>query len=164
MRDKFGRFVKGHKHSEKTKRKIYKRRLERKRKLGYINSFKTRKKMSKAKKGRIGKLSSRWKGGRYKNDAGYILVKKPNHPFCNNLGYVREHRLVVEKYLGRYLKPKETTHHINEIKDDNRIENLMLFKNGWYHFWFHKKGFCNLKGIIFDGRLLNNKRTGEHER
>jgi len=92
-----------------------------------------------------------WKGGKYKNN-GYIFILKPEHPFCNAIGYVREHRLVVEKYLKRYLKPKERVHHINEIKDDNRIENLMLFKNQTYHSWFHCKGFCNPKGIIFDGR------------
>lgn len=69
----------------------------------------------------------RWgKGGRIINTQGYIYIHKPDHPFCTRDGYVREHRLVMEKHLGRYLDPKEAVHHINGIKDDNRIENLQL--------------------------------------
>jgi len=97
-----------------------------------------------------------WKGDKVKQAKGYILIYQPNHPFHSKQNYVFEHRLVMEKHLGRYLKPKERVHHINNIVGDNRIENLMLFKNKVYHRWFHKKGFCNPKGIIFDGR--NKKR------
>ena len=58
------------------------------------------------------------------NDSGYVLVYKPEHPYSNGIGYVREHRLVMESYLGRYLNEEEVVHHINHIKTDNRIENL----------------------------------------
>lgn len=67
-----------------------------------------------------------WKGGRVYDDDGYIMLKMPEHPDANNHGYVREHRLVMEKHLGRRLNPKEYVHHINEKKDDNRPENLQL--------------------------------------
>src|ERR1035437_1767914 len=60
---------------------------------------------------------------------GYILIPAPNHPFKNSQGYVLEHRLVMEKSIGRYLTKTEIVHHINEITNDNRIENLQIMTN-----------------------------------
>lgn len=37
-----------------------------------------------------------------------------------------EHRYIMERHIGRKLGPKEHIHHINRIKDDNRIENLQI--------------------------------------
>ena len=93
-----------------------------------------------------------WKGGKYKHKKGYIYIFKPNHPFCDKRKYVFEHRLAVEKQIGRYLLPIETCHHINGIKDDNRIENLMAFVNISAHLRFEGKGKIEPDEIIFDGR------------
>ena len=101
-----------------------------------------------------------WKGGKNKDHGHYILILKPEHPFCSRHGYVLEHRIIIEAHLGRYLKSTEITHHRNEIRDDNRIENFILFKNEGFHMWFHRKNGNYSKGIIFDGRKLK-KRSGE---
>lgn len=80
--------------------------------------------------GRKGDKHPRWKGGRRK--AGeYIFLYAPDHPNAKpGKPYVQEHRLVMEKHLGRYLAPNEVIHHLNGVKDDNRIENLQLVQRG----------------------------------
>jgi hypothetical protein len=86
-----------------------------------------------------GSKNGNWIGGRVKNCRGYIEVLSPEHPHRTNKGRVAEHRLVMEKHIKRYLKPTEIVHHINEIRDDNRIENLALFSNKGTHTNFHRK-------------------------
>lgn len=73
----------------------------------------------------VGDRNPNFKGGRYVDDKGYIRVLRPEHPYSNR-GYVYEHRLVIEEALGRYLETWETVHHVNEVKLDNRVENLYL--------------------------------------
>lgn len=74
----------------------------------------------------VGSKHPRWKGGRKINSLGYVCIYEPNHPNCRSDGYVLEHRLVMEKHIGRYLERKEVVHHINQNKMDNKIENLEL--------------------------------------
>ena len=88
-----------------------------------------------------GKNHWNWKGKTI-NSQGYILIKNREHPFCDKHGYVREHRLVMEKELGRHLTPEEMPHHINGNKADNRIENLKLCIGNKGHSKFHLKVPC----------------------
>lgn len=56
--------------------------------------------------------------------SGYVLVSSKHPKSINSMYY--EHIIVMESHIGRLLKPYESVHHINEIKTDNRIENLFL--------------------------------------
>lgn len=95
-----------------------------------------------------GKNNPRWKGGQYISKDRYIYILKPSHPFAKKNGYVKRCNLVIEKHLGRYLKPKEIAHHINGIRDDDRIKNLQLFPNRKSHTGFHSK-IRNPKGSMW---------------
>jgi hypothetical protein len=86
--------------------------------------------------GKRGDKTTAWKTGK-RISSGYIEIFCPNHPNAINGQYIREHRLVMEKYLGRYLTQTEVVHHINGIKNDNRLFNLWLFKSNKEHLEFH---------------------------
>lgn len=70
---------------------------------------------------------------RHKTGQGYIdLVYSRGHG--NKKLTYKEHRAVIEKHIGRKLTKHETVHHINGVRDDNRLENLELWNTS------HPKG------------------------
>lgn len=60
-------------------------------------------------------------GGRRKAGNGYMRVKTED-------GWQLEHRYVMAQKLGRKLESHERVHHRNGQRDDNRPENLELWK------------------------------------
>lgn len=128
----------GFKFSDETKQKfseIAKSRTKEKNPMfGKHHSDKTKEIMSNQK---LGDKSLFWNGGISIDNYGYVHIYSLGHPNANANKYVAEHRLVMEEFLGRYLTSDEVVHHINEIKDDNRIENLMLFANQGEHTRYH---------------------------
>lgn len=77
-----------------------------------------------------GSNSGNFKGYRRKSSKGYIVLYKPGNESATKDGLIMEHRYVMEQHIGRALRQGEVVHHINGIKSDNRIENLMLMKAG----------------------------------
>lgn len=83
----------------------------------------------------------------YKND--YIYERCINHPFSDCDGWVRQHRLVAEKYLlnknnsveingKNYLSPNYEVHHIDFNKYNNNQNNLMILTKS-EHQQLHQK-------------------------
>ena len=110
----------------------------------------TRQKMSEAQ---MRDKSVSWKGGRVKTHQGYInILLYPDdffYPMADTKGYVREHRLVMAKKLGRCLQSWEIVHHKGirfngiENKSDNLEDNLELSSSIGEHSFNHSKGYTD---------------------
>ncbi len=102
-------------------------------------------KMSLAKKGKHYSRATefkkgsraRWKGGKRIGKSGYIYIHSPKHPKRHKNNYYPEHRIVMEKHLGRHLDIKEVVHHVDGNKKNNKLSNLVLFENNTDHMKHH---------------------------
>ena len=111
--------------------------------LGRKLSEGTKEKMRRSSPRLKGKDNANWKGGVTKDSNGYILIWQPDHPRANIGGYIKRAHLVVEKKIGRYLYPREITHHENEIKDDDRPENIKVTTHSKHRSIHNEKGEGN---------------------
>ena len=118
---------------------------------------------------RAGELHPNWKGGRVLRK-GYVQIYSPEHPMRTKLGYVSEHRLVMEKKLGRHLLKSEVVHHIDGDTLNNHPDNLGLFSSNAEHLKHELKGRVpkwtkeGLERIVEGVRKSNEARRGKSMR
>lgn len=92
-----------------------------------------------------GKNHKRWNGGfKYDNGYRYLNISPAN--------YKMEHRVIIEKKIGRKLNSNEIVHHVNEDKLDNRIENLMLMSRS-EHMRLHRLSELKKDRTVFKRRF-----------
>ena len=87
--------------------------------------------------------SGNFNGYRRRTSKGYIARYVPDHPMASTNGLVMEHRLIIEESLGHYLPPEFDVHHINGIKDDNRLENLAVMTHKAHTIYHNRNGRKN---------------------
>lgn len=85
-----------------------------------------------------GQSSGNFKGYRRRTSKGYVTLYRPNEPGTDRNGLIMEHRYMMSLHIGRALRNDEAVHHINGIKNDNRLDNLLLMTVG-EHSALHNK-------------------------
>lgn len=102
-----------------------------------------------------GNKNPKWKGGRLKQQSGYIIVHTPGHPRATKHGYVREHVLIWEQAHNKTLPQGWVIHHLNGIKDDNRPRNLIALPKGEHHFAMHMEALKQrIRELEAENKLL----------
>ena len=66
--------------------------------------------------------------------------------------YIKEHRLIMEHALGRKLLPTEDIHHINERRDDNRLENMVVVSHADHLRMHYGDRFVDAAGRFMPGK------------
>lgn len=113
----------------------------------------------------LGITSWRWasNGGRFRTKRGYVVIgfKRPGggRPTIR----IFEHIAVMEQALGRPIVHPESVHHINGVKDDNRIENLFLCRDPSHHRTIHSTFESILPRLIEAGVVHFNRATERYE-
>jgi len=77
------------------------------------------------KRTKLAENNNNWKGGIRKDQGGHIRVYQPEHSRADGNGYVSRSILVWEEFYGMPFPVDKEPHHDNEIKDDDRPENII---------------------------------------
>ena len=93
-------------------------------------------------KAHTGPNSHYWKSGKSYDIDGYLYLHREHltpeekilfSSMIDHRGYIFEHRVIMARHLCRALTEVEVVHHLNGIKDDNRLENLLLHDSNATH-------------------------------
>lgn len=98
-------------------------------------------------------------GSKNKDVNGYVRVKVIE----GNGEWLKEHVLVMEQYLDRKLVNGESIHHINGIRDDNRIENLCLCKNKSEHKRIEDSCKLLVLSMLWDGKVTFDREAKQYK-
>jgi hypothetical protein len=69
---------------------------------------------------------SRWDDGFKDDETGKVHVYRPDFPGSTKAGWAHRARVVWWLHTGQVSTTKTPVHHINEIPDDDRFENLEM--------------------------------------
>lgn len=100
-------------------------------------------------------------GNTYEHSDNYTMVwvGKTNVP-C---GYMPLHRLLVADDIGRQLTKDEKVHHINGVKSDNNLDNLLLCKNMSEHRLVHAQLETLSFELVKAGVIKFNREMNKYE-
>lgn len=96
----------------------------------------------------------------YRETQGYKVARINRGPDGSLSRRVPVHRDVVAKAIGRDLREEERVHHINLVKQDNRIENLHLFPTDVEHRRAHNSVNKLIAGLLDRGHLVFDRDAG----
>jgi hypothetical protein len=88
---------------------------------------------------------------------GYRMIYMPEHHEAvrsgSMEGYVYEHRLIAEQFMGRKLTDDEDVHHLNGDRSNNLPRNLLVLETGQHmklHTWLQQHVIIPIDGSKVD--------------
>jgi hypothetical protein len=86
---------------------------------------------------RLGEKHPLWKGGSHFH-GGYKMILVKDHPLSRpQRSYFPEHRILMERKVGRPLLKRERVHHVDAVKSNNSYDNLVLLRHEFAHRRIH---------------------------
>lgn len=97
-----------------------------------------------------GENNVNWKGDKTMSSSGYVLLYKPEHPRAGKGHRVLEHIVVWEEANGKSLPAGWIIHHLNGIKTDNRLKNLVALPSKKHYLVLEAKAkrIQELEGLL----------------